>query len=564
MAEVTLMLAHRRRALARAPFNEVLNAEIRAGAASAELWAEDHMATGAPRRILLGEAKRADLDGLIPFRTILADAQGLHSYNSDRSKAGQEQLLKRLLVALGVFEKLGRGAVTAQIEDRIAAAANAGYVYDYSRAETERGALHGADYTGDSVDAMAPLFRLDANGRSFVVGADKIGHFFQQGFDLLRVYLDIEHNPAYRARLDGLGRLFARKWAYYSEGDVLPSADVEKYLAAIDADRFPLTDLRAEAAAAGVTLAAHVEGLLQAYYDDSKGFGRDLVASLGAVQASRGLLSALGQFDRGQKRPLAAALRNVVGLQREGIYGRVTTGVISRADIEANLRGFDFYLRVLEDPGFLRDLDVAELVDVARLDEGVNPSLVTQEALGSMAAGIKRQHADAFAGFDVPSADYHGPFVDLGYGTPGVMARGGYRAIWRSDPFALGLGLSAGYEDEHGDLGLSVAASTLVLDRDLTLRGTAELEFSSDIALAWDLSLGYEFSLAGFNVGPIVYVGTHGYGGGLQVSFLMPTARRRERARAIGAASAGTGSPADARLVETMRDYMSPVDVDDR
>lgn len=226
-----------------------------------------------------------------------------------------------------VYQELASGGSVSEVERRLGAlpATHVRHV-DYDRSR----------YAGTMMWPVDPLTRsaLWAAGKIFVapvinlcgtcVGTDKVGHFFQQGYEYFRFYQLI------KARLEGMSEADQRAFYRRITGPpVLPemSLGIE-----VDREPFGLGSIQ-------VTPAAIVEFAASAFTEQ---YGRWLEGFNNTLNADD------VRWIRGQSfTPFYYS---------EGVYGAASTGVLSRADLQANRMGFQFYRDLWHNSGSVPDI----------------------------------------------------------------------------------------------------------------------------------------------------------------------------------------------------------------
>lgn len=151
------------------------------------------------------------------------------------------------------------------------------------------------------------------------VGTDKIGHFFQQGYEYFRLGQKI------RARVEGM--------------DLEEKKNLLARLSNRVFENLPTLPFIFEGE----------EGRELPEFELSSGYYTDLIAS-----AYRG---EFGNWLEGFEHSLSdedikwiKSLDFIPWFYSEGIYGRATTGVLSRADLQANRQGYYFYRDLWTNP----------------------------------------------------------------------------------------------------------------------------------------------------------------------------------------------------------------------
>ncbi len=227
-----------------------------------------------------------------------------------------------------VYQELASGGSVSEVERRLGALPST-YVnhidYDSSR------------YAGTLMWPVDPLTRLVlwAAGKIFVapvinlcgtcVGTDKVGHFFQQGYEYFRLYRSVE------ARIQAMPEHEQRTFYRRITGPPIHLPDIP-FDIEIDDAPFGLGHLQ-------VTSAAIAE----------------LAASAFVMQFGRWLEGFNNTLTTEDVRWINTH-SFIPFYYHEGVYGASTTGVLSRADLQANRMGFRFYQDLWHNPSTLPDI----------------------------------------------------------------------------------------------------------------------------------------------------------------------------------------------------------------
>jgi hypothetical protein len=219
-----------------------------------------------------------------------------------------------------VYQALGHGSPISRVEQQLAALpATELRTIEWARSR----------YAGTMMWPVDPLTRavLAVAGKIYVaplinlcgvcVGTDKVGHFFQQGYEYYRLA------EAVRARIAGLDEGEQRALFERLTGGPQPSPE------AGEGGPPPIA----------FTLPVDAERIADAYTAE---FGRWL----------EGFEHRLNDDDVRWIRRLDF----IPFYYNEGVYGSASTGVLSRADLQANRQGFHLYQDLWRQPGQARDI----------------------------------------------------------------------------------------------------------------------------------------------------------------------------------------------------------------
>ena len=221
-----------------------------------------------------------------------------------------------------VYQELASGGSVSEVERRLGAlpSTHVNHV-DYGSSR----------YSGTLMWPVDPLTRsvLWAAGKIFVapvinlcgtcVGTDKVGHFFQQGYEYFRLYRSVE------ARIQAM-----------------PEDEQRAFYRRIVGPPIHLPDL-----------------FLDIEMDDEPfGLGRFEVTPAAIVEfAASAFVMQFGQWLEGFNNTLTAEDVRWINTHsfipfyyHQGVYGASTTGVLSRADFQANRMGFQFYQDLWHNP----------------------------------------------------------------------------------------------------------------------------------------------------------------------------------------------------------------------
>ncbi|MDH3974187.1 MAG: DUF4157 domain-containing protein [Deltaproteobacteria bacterium] len=227
-----------------------------------------------------------------------------------------------------VYQELASGGSISAVERRLGSLPSTHVNHiDYSRSR----------YAGTLMWPVDPFTRsaLWAAGKIFVapvinlcgtcVGTDKVGHFFQQGYEYYRLYRSVE--ARIQAMPEDEQRAFYRRIA----GPPIPLPDLP-----IDFER----------------------------EEEPFGLGRFEVTPAAIVElAASAFVMQFGRWLEGFNNTLTTEDERWIHghsfipfYYHEGVYGASTTGVLSRADLQANRRGFQFYQDLWHNPGSPPDI----------------------------------------------------------------------------------------------------------------------------------------------------------------------------------------------------------------
>jgi Domain of unknown function (DUF4157) len=255
-----------------------------------------------------------------PGGTALTDSRSTINSWVAGARVGSEK--DGLHITAAVFKAMAAGGSVTPVEKKLEAlpATQVRHV-DYAKSR----------YAGTMMWPVDPITRtgLWAAGKIFVapvinlcgvcVGTDKVGHFFQQGYEYFRLGQEL------RSRVETMTREEQKQMLARLSGPPLPSlfnrsADID-----VKPVEFELSD--------------YTELIVGAFTME---FGKWL----------EGFTQRLSNDDIKWIR----SRDFIKWYYSEGVYGRATTGVLSRADLQANRQGYQFYRDLWSDPTKLPDI----------------------------------------------------------------------------------------------------------------------------------------------------------------------------------------------------------------
>lgn len=220
-------------------------------------------------------------------------------------------------MATAVYRELGTGTGVTKVEEKLAV---------LPRTQVRHVSMGESRYAQTGLWPVDPLSQIGllAFGKIFVspvinlcgvcVGTDKVGHFFQQGYEYFRLGQRI------RARVEGMSLQEKKNFLARLQG---PPVDI------------------------GVDLG--VERVPFIEFELSEGAYPELIATAFAAQFGLWLEGFNHRLSNEDIRWIKS-LDFIPWYYSEGIYGRETTGVLSRADLQANQQGYWFYRDLWTNP----------------------------------------------------------------------------------------------------------------------------------------------------------------------------------------------------------------------